>query len=174
MNERKKSLAQKYMMILLILITGISLYNVSQNSELKNQILLPSSSFIDLNSYITISGTLIATTPNPIANPLNINEFTCEEYKAECQLVQAEIWESGFLSLYTETFPVETWNDQFIIFSTAPDSSQCVKWTYRIDRLKEELIGVREKAADYNSEFCDGVGLEAFEVKIVDGSEAMH
>lgn len=163
--------------LILLVVACLSIYIASLYSNIENTVLLPSYSFSDLKSYgfdyVTVSGTLISTSEDGIGNPINTNEFTCDRSTSRCELVQAELSDSNFLSTYSETFNIQSWDDNFIVFSTVADNVRCVIWTYRIDRVKKELIGVRETAVNYDYDSCMGIGLSKFEVKLVDGMKAL-
>jgi hypothetical protein len=167
----------KFTSCLLLVVSAVSIYLVAKSSKLENHVYLPSFYYGDLAQYgyeyITVQGTLISTGKDGIGSPLNSNEFVCDNSIKECNLVQADLSNDGFLSLYTESFPIESWDKNFIVFKTNPDNVKCVLWTYRIDRIKKELIGVREQAANYNHEECFGIGINKFEVKLVNGSDAI-
>ena len=163
--------------VLLSLLLGLSIYAFTKATGTENLITLPPYSYTDLKDigedYIYVQGTLVSDGQEGIANELNTNEFTCDGSKKTCELVQGELFDGTLLSLYNETFPIESWDANFVVFKTSPDSTQCVRWTYRIDRVKKELIGVREQAPGYNHERCMGIGLEKFTVKVVDGWDVL-
>ncbi len=164
--------------VLLLLISVVAIYVAAKSIKTENHIFLPYFSYSDLDEYgyqyVTIKGTLISTSEESIASPLNSNEFTCDNSTRECRLVQAELFAGNLLTVYTESFMIESWDDNFIIFKTDPSGSQCVTWTYRIDRVKKELIGVRAPVDNYNYEVCMGIGLEDFQIKLVDGWDVIE
>lgn len=133
------------------------------------EIRLPLFSYVDLGTSVSISGTWIGTGEENVASKKNTNKITCNFYSQTCQMLQAELFNDNFLSIYSEELEIESWNDNFIIFITAPGSSNCVNWTYRIDRFKKEVLGNRTKASDYDYNSCMGIGLDEFEIKLVDG-----
>jgi hypothetical protein len=163
--------------VLLAIVSAVAIY-VASVSTVENLVYLPSYTYSDLKDYgydyITVSGTMVSTAADGVANPMNTNEFSCDRLTGQCNLVQAELSSGGFLSTYTESFPIESWDDNFVVFKTSPENIHCVTWTYRIDRVKRELIGVREAAASYDSDLCMGIGLSDFSVEIVDGLDALE
>jgi hypothetical protein len=163
--------------VLLLLVSVAATYAAIKSMKIENHIFLPTFSYGDLApygyEYVTVKGTLISTGEDGIGSPLNTTEFTCDNSIRECNLVQAELFSDSTLTTYTESFPIESWDNNFIIFKTNPESGQCVIWTYRIDRVRKELIGVREQAANYDYDRCIGIGLNKFEVKVVDGWEVI-
>lgn len=175
-NRLKKNFF-KISTILLTLLLGISVYFFIKNSGVKNIISLPSYSYTDLKEYgydyISVRGTLVSDGKDGVASDLNTNEFICDRSKKTCELIQAEIFDDSLLGLYNETFDIESWDANFIVFKTLSENQSCVTWTWRIDRVKKELIGVREKASNYDFEKCMGIGLEKFTVKVVDGWEVI-
>lgn len=163
-------------LLLMVLITGFSVYSAVASSKLENQMILPPFSYIDLApqyEYITVDGTLVSTMGGGIGSPLNTVEFTCDKSAGQCNLVQAELLNSKYLTTSTESFPIKSWDENFVVFSTVPLDAHCVVWTYRIDRVKHELIGVREQSDRYNSQTCLGIGAEKFGVEVVDGVRAL-
>lgn len=168
--------AYKAAISILALGLAASIYVGIQASRIENQISLPSFGYHDLREYgydvISVSGTLAGMEGGNIANRLNTNEFTCNRATGTCRLAQAEIGSGGFLWVYAETFDIASWDSNFVVFKTQPGSLACAAWTYRIDRIKKELIGIREKANGYDSDRCAGIGLEKFSVKIIDGLDA--
>lgn len=163
----------KALSILLALLLGLSIYLFVKSTGVENIISLPSYSYNDLKDYgydyITIEGTLTSDGKDGVASELNTNKFVCDRPKGTCELIQGEVFDDSLLTLYNETFTIESWDSNFIVFKTQADNTSCVIWTYRIDRVKKELIGVREKATNYNYDKCMGIGLEKFTVKVVDG-----
>ena len=164
--------------VLLAILLGFSFYFFNKMSNVKNIITLPYYSYVDLKAhgydYITVEGTLASDGEGEIANELNTNKFICDLLKNTCELIQAEIFNDSLLALYNETFDISSWDSNFIVFKTQPGNTPCVAWTYRIDRLKKELMGVREKAPDYNYESCTGIGSEKFIVKVVNGQDVIN
>lgn len=164
---------------LLLLVVGVGIIFISiKSAKLENKILLPPFAYSDLAKYgyeyITVSGTLVGSEGGNVAFPLNTNEFVCDNLIKECSLVQAQIvTDSGYLTTYKESFPIESWDNNFVVFKTDPVQSHCSAWTYRIDRLKRELIGVRERSNDYDFDSCLGIGVERFQVKLIDGFEVV-
>lgn len=163
--------------VLLMLVAVGATYAAVKGSKIENHLYLPTFTYGDLSEYgyeyVTIAGTLVSTGGGNIASPLNAVEFTCNNSTEECKLVQAEIFGGTILTTYSESFPIESWNTNFIIFKTSPDSQSCVAWTYRIDRVRKELIGVRDRARNYDYEKCMGIGMEKFEIKVADGWEVI-
>lgn len=172
MNWLKRNFFKVTTVLLLIVSVG-AVWAVVKSSKIENHVFLPGYSYQDLAQYgyeyVSVAGTLISTSGGGIASPLNTNEFTCDNSIKKCELVQAELFDGVSLNMYSESFPIESWDKNFIVFKTSPDSGQCVTWTYRIDRVKKELIGVRERAANYDYDKCMGIGMDKFEVKVVDG-----
>lgn len=176
------SLPKRYfyrIIIILLLITSVaSVYVTIKSTKIENHVFLPAFSYIDLSDYgyehVTVSGTLASTAGDQIISPLNTNEFACDNSTGECRLAQAEIFNGSLLSTSTESFPIDSWDKNFIVFKTSPESGQCVEWTYRIDRIKKELVGFRESATNYNQDRCMGIGLGKLEVKVVDGWEIVR
>lgn len=160
-----------FLILVIILLSWI----IKKGTGVENIITLQSYSYSDLQSmgfsdgYITISGTLVGEGGGSVGSPLNTNKITCNKDEGVCRLAQAEIFDGSLLDIYTETFDIDSWDKNFIVFKSQEGASSCVIWTYRIDRVKKEVIGVREKTVNYNSELCMGIGLENFTVKLVDG-----
>ncbi len=169
----------KKVSIVLLIVSAVSIYAAVMYSKVENNIILPPYSYVDLASsgydYITVSGTLISTGEEGVGNPINTNEFVCDGARSECTLTQAQIsqFSGNYLSTYTESFDIASWDGNFIVFSTKKDMANCTVWNYRIDRIKKELIGVREKSNSYSHDACMGVGLDKFEVRLVDGLDAL-
>jgi hypothetical protein len=69
--------------------------------------------------------------------------------------------------------PGTSWDDNFIVFKTIPNTANCAEWSYRIDRLKKELIGKRSRPANYSYDNCSGLGFSDFEIEVVDGWEVV-
>lgn len=163
----------KALTLILAIISGFLIYFLINASQVKNSINLPPYSYTDLEyglDYITVAGTLTSDGDTGIASELNTNEFTCDRARGTCELVQAELFDDNFLNVYAETFNIESWDSNFIVFKTQSiNALSCVAWTYRIDRIKKELIGVRERASGYDHDRCMGIGSEKFMVKVVNG-----
>jgi hypothetical protein len=168
----------RILIVLLLLISAISIYVAVLFSSTKNHILLPPFSYVDMSEigleYITIEGTLVSVEGGEIGSPLNTNEFTCFRSQGECTLVQAELFDDDYLTVYKEDFDTHSWDDNFIVFKGKENATACAEWTYRIDRIKKQLIGVREKATNYDSEICMEIGMDRFEVTLVDGIDAIE
>jgi hypothetical protein len=177
MNWLKKHFF-KISTVVLLLISAGAIFIAVKSSRLENSILLPPFVYSDLAQYgyeyVTVSGTLVGTKGGNVAYPLNTNEFTCDNSVKECRLIQAQVTsDSGYLATYKESFPIKSWDNNFIVFKTDPKGSQCATWTYRIDRIKKELIGVRERPTNYDQDSCLGLAMERFEVKLVDGFDVL-
>lgn len=177
MNWLRKHFFKITTAILLLVSVGLFLAAL-RAKEIENNILLPPLTYSDLTQYgyeyVSVSGTLIGIEGAEIAYPLNTNEFTCDNSIKECRLIQVQVTsDSGYLGTYKESFPIESWDSNFIVFKTDPEGSRCAAWTYRIDRIKEELIGVRERSANYDPDSCLGLQMDRFEVKLVDGWEVL-
>lgn len=171
----KKIFTRKNLIIIILLVLiSISCYR-HITLKIREHILLPPFSYIDLKEYdldyITVEGTITQdeSSESKVGGVLNTNKFTCDKKTATCTLVQANLSENGYLSTYTEAFLIQSWDDNFIVFTTDPEANQCVIWTYRIDRVKKELIGVREKRYDTNNDACSIIGNDKFIIKVVDG-----
>lgn len=177
MNDKQLGLFKGISVLLLLVAVG-AVFVAMRSSRIASHILLPPSTYSDLGQYgyeyLTVGGTFVGMTGGGVGNPLNTNEFTCDNEVKECRLIQAQLTDEGFLSSYSEVFPIETWTSDVIVFSTAPESGQCVVWTYRIDRRKQELTGVREPISGYNYDKCFGIGVDRFTVKLVDGFKALN
>lgn len=173
MNWLKRHLF-KITTFIFLLTTGSCLWIILQPIQTGNQISLPLFSYTDLSEYgyeyVTVNGTLVSDIPgNDVANPLNTNKFTCDKSIGQCEMIQAEIFNDSILNLYEETFLISSWDSNYITFESLPTNQSCVVWKYRIDRFKQELVGVREKSMSNTESDCMGIGIDKFAVKIVDG-----
>ncbi len=181
-DKIKRNLSKIIIAILsiIVLATSISLYLLIKNNNLFYKINLPSYSYIDLkdygftDEYITITGSFESEDEsNKVSSKLNTIKIICDK-TSDCKLMQAEIFMGNLLSIYDENFDIVSWDQNFIVFKTQDTKTKkCVEWTYRIDRVKKELIGVREKVSNYDYEFCKGMGENKFNVKVSDGWEVV-
>jgi hypothetical protein len=165
------------LLALLVLVAGASICIAFLASKVANHIDLPSYHYGDMSElgcdYVTVHGTLISTSKDGISSPLNTVKFSCDRTTAECSLLQAEVFDNSLLSISSETFDISLWDENFIVFKTKAGASECAEWSYRIDRLKKELIGKRSRPANYSYENCGGLGFSDFEIKVVDGWEVV-
>lgn len=165
--------------ILLIVVTGFFswLFFSQENSNVENQLFLPSYFFSDLKEYgydyITVKGTLVSTSQEDIASKLNTVEFVCDGSTGQCDLKQAEIFSGNMLNLYSETFLITGWDDDYVTFETLPSNQKCVVWKYRIDRFNQKLEARRETSPNYDYDTCLGIGLHNFNLEVIDGFEVI-
>ena len=161
----------KILFLLVLRGFGLASYVAVKLNHLENTITLPSFSYYEgppaLGAYVSVKGSWISD--QGVASPLNTTEITCEGQARTCRMVQAEIFDNSLLNLYEQTFDITSWDENFIVFKSNTDITSCVVWTYRIDRFHKQLVGVREKADSYDKERCLGIGLDRFEIKLVDG-----
>lgn len=164
-NPKKKDWRKMAIIVLMLGLVGTS-YGWYQSSKLYNHLSLPSFHYFEYGDYyVSVEGTLTSST-DELANKFHTLDITCNKTEKICRQAQADTV-FNILSVYTQTFNITDWNDQYITFSSEEDTLACVKYDYRIDRLLKTLNGVRTTINTAGT--CEGMSTVPMKLELADG-----
>jgi hypothetical protein len=89
--------------------------------------------------YVSARGTWTMDNDKP-AFPLQTSEITCRRYNMTCISAQAEVFRD-MLNVELYDYEVTRWDSDVILFKNT--SSNCVDYTYTINRVNQRVIGTR-------------------------------
>jgi hypothetical protein len=126
--------------------------------------------------YVTAKGTWIITAPNEMGNPLRTSEIVCQKKELKCREGYASLFKfsSGtpFLNVTMESYPVLKWDDSQIIY--ADNAPSCTYYLYTINRITNEVGGVRMPKTNADEKLCQGVEKKNMNLRLVNGQDVVN
>lgn len=125
--------------------------------------------------YVTAKGTWTMTAPDEMGNPLRTSEIVCLKKEATCREGYASIFPIGsgtpFLNVSVETYPVLKWDDSQIIYADYAPS--CTYYLYIINRITQEVSGVRMPKPKADKNLCQEVEKKNMQLRLVNGFDVV-
>ncbi len=121
------------------------------------------------NDWVRASGTWTIENGKSGA-PFQTTEISCNRRSKSCEFVTAEIMLKT-LRVSKETYEVVKWDAVELVATN--EFPQCFRYVYSINRLTEQISGVRIKkplTAD-NAQVCERFSGETLQLRLIDGSK---
>jgi len=125
--------------------------------------------------YVTAKGTWTIVAPDEMGNPLRTSEIVCQKKELTCREGYASLFpfSSGtpFLNISLESYPVLKWDDSQIIYADYAPS--CTYYLYTINRITNEVSGVRMPKPKADEKLCQGVEKKNMQLRLVNGQDVV-